>query len=88
MVDQAICDIGLTLLTNAVPESEDVEIKKGMIFDTLEHLKFFLMDYAVRFHKPYYVIHSDKKKRYTVLCKHGCQWGLWAQRQKNDKWKI
>ena len=38
MVDQAICDTGLTLLANAAPKSEEVEIKKGMLFDTLENL--------------------------------------------------
>ena len=41
MVDQAICDTGLSLLPDEVPDSEEVEIKKGMIFDTLEHLKYF-----------------------------------------------
>jgi hypothetical protein len=88
MVDEAICDIGLSLLADEVPYSEEVEIKKGMVSDTLEHLKYFLMDYAIWFHMPYYVSHSDKNKRYTVLCKNGCQWGLWAQRQRNEKWKI
>ena len=78
-VDEAICDTGLTLLADEVPDSEEVEIKKGMIFDTLEHLKYFLMD-AVRFHRSYYVSHSDKNKRYMVLCKNGCGWGLWAWR--------
>jgi rhodanese-related sulfurtransferase len=87
-VDEAICDIGLTLLADDIPDNEEVEIKKGMVFDMLEHLKYFLMDYAVRFHRPYYVTHSDKNKRYTVLCKNGCQWGLWAQRLRNEKWKI
>ena len=65
-----------------------MDIKKGMIFDTLEHLKYFLMDYVVRFHRPYYVSHSDKNKRYMVLCKKRCQWGLWARRQRNEKCKI
>jgi hypothetical protein len=88
MVDQEICDIGLSLLADEVPNSEEVEIKKGMVFDMLEHLKYFLMDYVVRFHRPYYVSHSDKNKRYTVLCKNGCGWGLWAWRQKKEKWKI
>jgi hypothetical protein len=88
MVDQAICDTGLSLLAEELPDSEEVEIKKGMVFDTLEHLKYFLMDYVVRFHRPYYVSHSDKNKRYTVHCKNGCGWQLWAQRQRNDKWKI
>jgi hypothetical protein len=78
VVDQAICDTGLSLLADEVPDSEEVEIKKGMIFDTLEHLKYFLIDYVVRFHRPYYASHSDKNKRYMVLCKNECQWGLWA----------
>lgn len=38
-------------------ESKEVETKKGMVFDILEHLKYFLMDYTVRFHMPYYVSH-------------------------------
>ena len=80
MVDQAICDTSLTLVADEVLDSEEVEIKKGMVFETLEHLKYFLMDYVVRFHRPYYVTHSDKKKKYMVLCKNGCQWGLWAWR--------
>ena len=32
MVDQAICDTGLTLLADEVLDSEEVEIKKGMVF--------------------------------------------------------
>jgi hypothetical protein len=87
-VDQAICDTGLSLLGDELADSEEVHIKKGMLFDTLEHLKFFLMDYAVRFHRPYYVRHSDKNKRYTVHCKNGCGWRLWARWQRNEKWKI
>jgi hypothetical protein len=78
----------LTLLPDEIADSEEVEIKKGMVFDTLEHLKYFLMDYVIRFHRPYYVTHSNKNKRYTVLCMNGCQWGLWAQRQRNENWKI
>jgi hypothetical protein len=88
MVEEAICGTGLSLLGDEVLDSEEVEIKKGMVFDTLEHLKYFLMDYAICFHRPYYVRHSDKNKRYTVLCKKGCGWGLWARRQRNEKWKI
>jgi hypothetical protein len=88
LIDQAICDTSLSLLADEVPDSEEVEIKKGMVLDTLEHLKYFLMGYAVRFHRPYYMSHFDKNKRYTILCKNGCQWGLWAQRQRNEKWKI
>jgi hypothetical protein len=88
MVDQVVCDSGLMLLADDVAESDKTEIKKGMVFDTLEHLKYFLMDYAVRFHRPYNVIHCDKNKRYTIICKFRCGWGVWARRQTNDKWKI
>jgi hypothetical protein len=75
-------------LADDVVESEEMEIKKELVFDTLEHLKYFLMDYGVRFHMPYYVTHYGKNKRYTVLCKLGCGWGVWAWRQRNEKWKI
>jgi hypothetical protein len=88
MVDEAVCDTSLTLLDDKVAESEEMEIKKGVLFDTLEQLKYFLMDYAVRFHRPYSVTHCDKEKRYTVLCKVRCGWGLWARKQRNKKWKI
>ena len=56
-------------MADEVPDTKEVEIKKAMVSDTLEHLKYFLMDYAVQFHRPYYVSHSDKNKRYTVLYK-------------------
>jgi hypothetical protein len=60
------------MLEDEVPESEDMEIKTGMVFDTLEHVKYFLQDYAMRVHRPYRVTHRDKAKRYTVLCKCRC----------------
>jgi hypothetical protein len=76
MVDQAVCDSGLMLLADDVAKSDEMEIKKGMVFDTLEHLKYFLMDYVVRFHRLYNVIHCDKNKRYTIVCKFRCGWGV------------
>jgi hypothetical protein len=42
MVDEAVCDTGLSMLEDEVPESGDMEIKTGMVFDTLEHVKYFL----------------------------------------------
>jgi hypothetical protein len=36
--DQAICDTSLTMLAEAILTSEDKEIKKGIVFDSLEHL--------------------------------------------------
>jgi len=69
MVDEVVCDTSLAILDDEVAESEEVEIKKGMVFETLEQQKYFLMDYAIRFHRPYSVTHCDKEKTYTVLCK-------------------
>jgi hypothetical protein len=42
MVDEAVCDTGLSMLEDEESESEDMEIKTGMVFDTLEHVKYFL----------------------------------------------
>jgi hypothetical protein len=44
MVDEVVCDTRLSMLDDEVPESEDMEIKTGMVFDTLEHVKYFLQD--------------------------------------------
>jgi hypothetical protein len=41
MLEDAICDTSLSLLGDEVSDSEEVEITKGMVFDTLEHLKYF-----------------------------------------------
>uniref|UniRef100_K3ZC66 SWIM-type domain-containing protein n=1 Tax=Setaria italica TaxID=4555 RepID=K3ZC66_SETIT len=44
-------------------------IKKGMKFNSLEELKFFLADYAVRLHRPFSIVHSNKNLRYNhVQC--------------------
>uniref|UniRef100_K4AJ02 Transposase MuDR plant domain-containing protein n=1 Tax=Setaria italica TaxID=4555 RepID=K4AJ02_SETIT len=65
-------------------------IEKGMRFDSLEELKFFLRDYSVRHHRPYNVVHSSAKMRYTVCCQHGCEWKVWARPLPDDrqKWRI
>jgi hypothetical protein len=55
MANHAICDTNLALLVDEVLDIEEVEIKKGMVFDMLGHLKYFPIDYAIRFHRPYYV---------------------------------
>jgi hypothetical protein len=88
MVDEAVCDTGLSMLEDEVLESEDMEIKTGMVFDTLEHVKYFLQDYAVRVHRPYHVTHYDKAKRYMILCKSRCGWGVWVRKMSNEKWRI
>ena len=43
----------------------------------------------MRHHRPFYVSHSNVSLRYTVLCKQGCMWGVWARVEKiSRRWKI
>ncbi|CAL5021779.1 unnamed protein product [Urochloa decumbens] len=70
---KAYCDSGLRL-GSIEPDSGEDLISKGMIFDSLEELKFFMRDYSVRHHRPYDVVHSSAKLRYTVRCQQGCDW--------------
>uniref|UniRef100_K3ZZ77 SWIM-type domain-containing protein n=1 Tax=Setaria italica TaxID=4555 RepID=K3ZZ77_SETIT len=74
MVHKAICE---SSMVNAEGTSigESPVIKKGMKFNSLEELKFFLADYAVRLHRPFSVVHSDKNLRYNVMCNTG-QWRI------------
>ena len=83
LADEAVCDSGL-LSTNAEPRAEFAVIHKGMRFPTLESLKMWLQDYAVRHHRPFTVVHSQRSKRYTVTCQMGCGWGVWARNALGD----
>jgi hypothetical protein len=56
-----------------------------MQFDNLEELKFFLRDYSVRHHRPYNVIHSSAKTKYTVACQKDCSWKVWAHPLPDDR---
>ena len=76
-IDRAICDSTI-FKSECVIDSDSLEIRKGMKFNSLE-LQFFLADYAVRHHQPFNVVHSDKSLRYDVLCKQRCLWGVWAR---------
>ena len=44
-------------------------ISKGQRFATLLELKQWIKDFSIRYHRPFTVVHSDVKKRYTVKCK-------------------
>uniref|UniRef100_K3ZZK0 Aminotransferase-like plant mobile domain-containing protein n=1 Tax=Setaria italica TaxID=4555 RepID=K3ZZK0_SETIT len=60
-----------------------------MKFNSLEELKFFLADYAVRLHRPFSVVHSDKNLRYNVMCKQGCHWRVWSRLiSSTGQWRI
>jgi hypothetical protein len=79
MIHRAICDSNF-FKSESVIDSESPQISKGLKFNSLEELQFFLADY---------VIHSDKRVRYDVLCKQGCLWGVWARIVRDmSQWKI
>jgi hypothetical protein len=65
-------------------------IEKGRIFKDLNALKRWLQHYVVLCKKPYRVLHSYEKRRYTVVCdKELCPWRFCARVPKiNGKWKI
>uniref|UniRef100_A0ACD5THE4 Uncharacterized protein n=1 Tax=Avena sativa TaxID=4498 RepID=A0ACD5THE4_AVESA len=48
---------------------------KGSRFRTLLEFKQWIKDFSVKHRRPYTVVHSDIKKRYTVKCEEeGCPW--------------
>ena len=67
-IHRAICDSNI-FESECVIDSDSPEIRKGMKFNSLPELPFFLADYAVRHHQPFNVVHSDKRVQYNVLCK-------------------
>ncbi|KAE8767281.1 hypothetical protein D1007_61387 [Hordeum vulgare] len=52
-------------------EDENAYLKKGVKFLTLDDMKVWLSDYAIRNHMPFYVEHSDINLRFTVKCDKG-----------------
>uniref|UniRef100_K3Z0Q7 Aminotransferase-like plant mobile domain-containing protein n=1 Tax=Setaria italica TaxID=4555 RepID=K3Z0Q7_SETIT len=63
---------------------ESPMIKKGMKFNSLKELKFFLADYAVRLHRSFSVVYSDKILRYNMICKQGCHWRVGIIRKDSE----
>jgi hypothetical protein len=87
-IDRAICDSTM-LFTEGIIFTTKPEIHEKMLFDSLDELKFFLADYAVKHYRPFAVVHSDRNLRYEVMCKQGCMWRVWARLQRGiGKWKI
>ncbi|KAK1632514.1 hypothetical protein QYE76_006829 [Lolium multiflorum] len=74
LADGAVVDGGKSLLLGARPISKrDVDgrtamISKGLTFDTFLELKIWLKEFSIKHHRPYIVVHSDLKKRYTLKC--------------------
>jgi transposase len=67
-----------------------MEIEKGRVFNDLPTLKRWLQAFTVIRKRPYKVLHSYAKRRYTVVCdKECCPWRVCARKQKvSEKWKI
>ncbi|KAK1610806.1 hypothetical protein QYE76_034479 [Lolium multiflorum] len=96
LADGAVVDGGKSLLLGARPQSKrDVDgrtamISKGLTFDTFLELKIWLKEFSIKHHRPYIVVHSDLKKRYTLKCvDKRCPWVVRARPfKKGPSWHI
>jgi hypothetical protein len=78
----ALCD-SVVVDDEGNPRVQEKVIKKGQMFETLDTVKLFFQDYAVRHHRPYYVAKSNKSVRYIIKCKIlSYSWGVWIRRMK------
>jgi hypothetical protein len=51
---------------------DNVIIRKGIIFKTVEAMKIWLAEYAVFHHRPFMVKQSDENKCYVLTCRRDC----------------
>ena len=84
MTDMAVCDTDLQMCRKSLYDYEKETLRKGMIFNTMLEMKLFLQDYAMYYHRPYTITHSDQELRYHVIFKNGCIWKLNARKRQND----
>jgi hypothetical protein len=96
LADEAIVDGGMGVVLGPRPISHRDDnhamngIASGIKFSTLLELKHWLKEYSVKHHRPYKVVHSDIKQRYTVKCEEdGCPWVVRARPLKGGPdWHI
>ena len=83
LADKAVVDGGTSKLLGPRPSSkkdmapEKYGISEGVKFESFLELKTWLKEYAVKYYRPFRVVHSDVSKRYTVKCEdagNGCPW--------------
>jgi hypothetical protein len=76
--------------TDNVPliNHDNVIIRKGIIFKTMEAMKIWLVKYAVFHHHLFMFKHSDENKCYIVTCHRGCPWTVHARKGKDGTWRI
>ena len=86
--DKAVVDGGKGKLLGPRPSSkkdmapEKYGISEGVKFESFLELKTWLKEYAVKYYRPFRVVHSDMKKCYTVKCEdanNGCPWIVHAR---------
>jgi hypothetical protein len=83
-IGSALCDSAV-VDDEGNPRVQEEGIKKGKIFETLDVVKLFFKDYAVRHHRPYYVTKSNKNIRYIIKCQIlSCSWGVWIRCTKDE----
>jgi hypothetical protein len=89
-VGSAVCDSSV-VDDEGNPRVREEVIKKSQLFESLDVVKFFFQDYAVRQHRPFYVAKSNKDVRYIIRCQiSSYSWGVWLRRTKNEihQWKV
>jgi hypothetical protein len=57
--------------------------RKGIIFNTMEAMEIWLVEYAVFHHRLFMVKHSDENKRYAITYRRGCPWTVHARKRKD-----
>jgi hypothetical protein len=67
---------------------DNIIIRKGIIFKTMEAMKIWLVEYAVFHHHPFMVKHSDENKCYVLTYHRGCPWTVHARKGKDCSWRI
>jgi hypothetical protein len=67
---------------------DNVIIRKGIIFKTMEAMKIWLAEYAVFHHHPFMVKHSDENKLYVFTYRRACPWAVRARKGKDCNWMI
>jgi hypothetical protein len=67
---------------------DNIIIRKGIIFKTMEVMKIWFTEYAVFHHRPFMVKHSNENKHYIITCYHGCTWTVHARKERDDRWRI
>jgi hypothetical protein len=67
---------------------DNVIIRKGIIFKTMEVMKIWLVEYAVFHQHPFMVKHLDENKRYVLTCRRSCPWTVHVRKGNDCSWRI